>query len=113
MVFLSLAASLDFTLHHLKHVRVDDCFVVAFDVVLRNLALVDLRFLGQEIDRVGLLQQGVALVFLIAIDKVLMICDKDNIGSAKSIINNGGILENEFMNSDGEIEQRYWITIRN
>ena len=33
----------------------------------------------------------------LGIDKVLMICDKDNIGSAKSIINNGGILENEFM----------------
>ena len=33
--------------------------------------------------------------------------------SAKSIINNGGILENEFVNSDGEIEQRYWITIGN
>jgi len=40
-----------------------------------------------------------------------MTCDKDNIGSAKSIINNGGILENEFVNSDGEIEQRYWITL--
>ena len=49
----------------------------------------------------------------LGIDKVLMTCDKDNIGSAKSIINNGGILENEFKNSDGEIEQRYWITICN
>ena len=49
----------------------------------------------------------------LGIDKVLMTCDKNNIGSAKSIINNGGILENEFMNSDGEIEQRYWITIGN
>ena len=29
------------------------------------------------------------------IHRVLMVCDKDNIGSAKSIINNGGILENE------------------
>ena len=49
----------------------------------------------------------------LGIDKVLMTCDKDNIGSAKAIINNGGILENEFINSDGEIEQRYWITICN
>lgn len=49
----------------------------------------------------------------LGIDKVLMTCDKDNIGSAKSIINNGGILENEFINSDGEIEQRYWIIVRN
>lgn len=49
----------------------------------------------------------------LGIDKVLMTCDKDNIGSAKSIINNGGILENEFINSNGVIEQRYWITICN
>ncbi len=46
------------------------------------------------------------------IDKVLMTCDKDNIGSAKSIINNGGILENEFVNEDGKIEQRYWIDLK-
>ena len=49
----------------------------------------------------------------LGINKVLMTCDKDNIGSAKSIINNGGILENELINSDGVIEQRYWITIYN
>lgn len=44
----------------------------------------------------------------IGIEKVLMVCDKDNIGSAKSIINNGGVLENE-VEVDGVIEQRYWI----
>ena len=48
----------------------------------------------------------------LGIDRVLMTCDKDNIGSAKSIMNNGGILENEIINSDGVIEQRYWITVR-
>lgn len=46
----------------------------------------------------------------LGIPKVLMVCDKDNIGSAKSIINNGGILENEIM-CDGVIEQRYWIEL--
>lgn len=46
----------------------------------------------------------------LGIQKVLMVCDKDNIGSAKSIINNGGILENEVI-VDGVIEQRYWIEI--
>lgn len=46
----------------------------------------------------------------IAIDKVLMVCDKENIGSAKSIRNNGGILENEII-VDGIVEQRYWISI--
>ena len=50
---------------------------------------------------------------LTARDRLRMTCDKDNLGSAKSIINNGGILENEFRNSEGEIEQRYWITICN
>lgn len=44
----------------------------------------------------------------LGIEKVLMVCDKDNIGSAKSIVNNGGILENE-VEIDGVIEQRYWI----
>ncbi len=47
----------------------------------------------------------------LGIDRVLMTCDKDNIGSAKSIIKNGGVLENEFVNSDGDVEQRYWISI--
>lgn len=47
----------------------------------------------------------------LGIDQVLMTCDKDNIGSVKSIVKNGGILENEFVNSEGNIEQRYWISI--
>ena len=47
----------------------------------------------------------------LGIDKVLMVCDKSNIGSAKSIIKNGGILENEFVDEDGEINQRYWIEL--
>ena len=44
------------------------------------------------------------------IKKVLMVCDKDNIGSAKSIIRNGGILENEVI-ENGKIKQRYWIDL--
>lgn len=47
----------------------------------------------------------------LGIKKVLMTCDKDNIASAGTIIKNGGVLENEFLNEDGEIEQRYWITL--
>ena len=47
----------------------------------------------------------------LGIKRVLMTCDKDNIGSAKSIMKNGGVLENEFVNSDGVIEQRYWIEL--
>lgn len=45
------------------------------------------------------------------IDKVLMVCDKSNIASSKTIIKNGGILENEFVDEKGVIQQRYWIEI--
>ena len=47
----------------------------------------------------------------LGISRALMVCDKTNIGSAKSIINNGGVLENEIELDDGEIDQRYWIDI--
>ena len=47
----------------------------------------------------------------LGIDRVLMTCDKSNIASAKSIISNGGVLENETLNEDGVIEQRYWINL--
>lgn len=47
----------------------------------------------------------------LGITKVLMVCNKENIGSAKSIQNNGGILENEIEIEKGQIEQRYWITL--
>lgn len=46
----------------------------------------------------------------LGLQKVLMVCDKDNVGSAKSIRNNGGVLENEII-VDGVVEQRYWIEL--
>ena len=46
----------------------------------------------------------------LGIEKVLMVCDKNNIGSAKTIINNHGILENE-IEVNGVVQQRYWITL--
>ena len=47
----------------------------------------------------------------LGIDRVLMTCEKNNIGSAKSILKNGGVLENDFVNSEGCVEQRYWIRV--
>lgn len=44
------------------------------------------------------------------IRKVLITCDKDNIASAKTIIRNGGMLENEIQVGNRTI-QRYWITL--
>lgn len=46
----------------------------------------------------------------LGIQRVLMVCDKENVGSAKSIINNNGVLENEVV-VNGVVEQRYWIDI--
>lgn len=45
----------------------------------------------------------------LGIKRVLICCNKDNIGSKKSIINNGGVLENEVLDDNGVIMQRYWI----
>ncbi len=47
----------------------------------------------------------------LGIDNVLMDCDKSNIGSAKSIQNNGGVLDNEIIYNN-EIVQRYWISLK-
>lgn len=47
----------------------------------------------------------------LGIDNVLMNCDKTNIGSAKSIQNNGGVLENEIY-VQNELVQRYWISLK-
>ncbi len=46
----------------------------------------------------------------LGINRVLMCCNKENIASAKSIICNGGVLENE-VEDNGHIEQRYWIQL--
>lgn len=42
--------------------------------------------------------------------KVLITCDKNNKGSARTIIKNGGIFENEVL-EDGELVKRYWIAL--
>ena len=47
----------------------------------------------------------------LGIYKVLMVCDKDNVGSRKSIVSNGGVLEDEFVDEKGKVNQRYWIEL--
>ena len=49
------------------------------------------------------------------LEKVLLTCDKENIASSKTILKNGGILENEIedkvcLTKSGTI-QRYWIQL--
>lgn len=44
------------------------------------------------------------------LDKILVTCDKNNIGSKKTIIANGGVFEKDIL-IDGEIIERYWIQL--
>lgn len=44
------------------------------------------------------------------IQRVLMVCDRENVASRKTIQRNGGVLENEVL-VDGVLEQRFWIAL--
>ena len=47
----------------------------------------------------------------LGIDKVLITCDRENPASARTILANGGVLENEIMHED-KLMQRYWIQLK-
>jgi predicted acetyltransferase len=47
----------------------------------------------------------------LGIKKALITCNKANIASANTIKSGGGILENEFVDDEGNMRQRYWITL--
>jgi predicted acetyltransferase len=44
------------------------------------------------------------------IDRVMLTCKKSNIGSSRTMIANGGVLDSEY-EMDGEKCQRYWIKL--
>lgn len=43
--------------------------------------------------------------------KVMISCNKENVGSRKTIINAGGILEREYQTDNGENIQIYWVEL--
>lgn len=49
----------------------------------------------------------------IGINDCLVTCDEDNIGSAKVILNNGGIEDQSETDIDGIVKRRFWIKITN
>ena len=59
------------------------------------------------------MQIGLALQFCkdLGVDKALMSCVKTNIASERSIVKNGGVLENEVF-ADGEVYKRFWIDLK-
>lgn len=44
------------------------------------------------------------------LNRVLITCDRDNTASARTMLHNGAVLENEVA-QDGRMIQRYWITL--
>lgn len=45
------------------------------------------------------------------LDKILVTCNKENIGSKRTIIANGGIFE-KYIEVDGDTMERYWINLQ-
>lgn len=57
-----------------------------------------------------MLSMTLPLAKQLKLTRVLITCDKNNIASAKTIVGNGGVLENE-VSEDDCITQRYWIEL--
>jgi predicted acetyltransferase len=47
----------------------------------------------------------------LALSRVMLACYKDNEASRKTILHCGGILEKEFIYTDGKTIQKYWISL--
>ncbi|MFP7299225.1 GNAT family N-acetyltransferase [Neobacillus niacini] len=45
----------------------------------------------------------------LGINKALVVCDEENTGSFKTIVNNGGIPDSDFVEEDGNVIKRFWI----
>lgn len=58
----------------------------------------------------AMLGEALPLARTRGLSRVLVTCDKQNTGSARTIQRNGGVLENEVV-EDEEIVQRYWIDL--
>lgn len=63
---------------------------------------------GYSTEMIGLVLQEAKKL---GIGNVLMTCGRDNPASAKTIMKNGGVLENEVEHNE-DIVQRYWITLK-
>jgi predicted acetyltransferase len=58
-----------------------------------------------------MLKQALSICAEMRITEVLLTCDKGNVGSVSVIKANGGVLHSEFSEADGNLAQRYWITL--
>ncbi|WP_083312856.1 GNAT family N-acetyltransferase [Floricoccus penangensis] len=56
-----------------------------------------------------ILEQTLSIANSYDLKRVLLVCDDDNLASAKTIEKNNGILENKIFNEDKILQRRYWI----
>lgn len=102
-------------------IRTDDNHLVGMinirhrlnDFLLKNGGHIDFSVRESERQKGYAIEMlGLALKECIKLNKkkVLITCDKDNIASAKTILRNGAILENEIQDGT-KISQRFWITL--
>lgn len=47
----------------------------------------------------------------LGLEKVLVTCDEHNIASEKTILNNGGVPDTNFIEEDGNVIKRFWIEL--
>ncbi|MFB6367351.1 GNAT family N-acetyltransferase [Paenibacillus elgii] len=59
----------------------------------------------------ALLDQTLQITKAMGLDQVLLVCDKDNLGSEKTILKHGGRFESEFTEDNGNIVKRFWIRL--
>jgi predicted acetyltransferase len=60
----------------------------------------------------GILRQSLAVASSLGLERVLVTCDADNVGSAKVIEDCGGVLENVVSGPEGSVPVcRYWIEV--
>lgn len=58
-----------------------------------------------------ILRLGLEYCETINLTNIMLACYKENMASGKTILNNGGILEREFVYTDGKTVQVYWIKL--
>ncbi|MEF3308406.1 GNAT family N-acetyltransferase [Paenibacillus sp. GYB004] len=48
----------------------------------------------------------------LGVDQALVVCDRDNAGSERTILKNGGVFESEHVEENGNMVKRFWISLR-
>ena len=58
-----------------------------------------------------MLRQALLYAKTLGLMKALVTCNNDNEASRRTIVSNGGVLENEVVEECGQVVQRYWIAL--